>query len=515
MSASTERALITVLVLVLVLVLGGVGYLVFNKSGGQVNLGGIFGPNDVAVFGQDTFDLCHQGSDSTQGYLPANTKLLPIDEQANSRYADIYNRLPASRLATTKAELRAILCVRSRVENVESQTYYKRSDGQAVAGCILERYVADLFLIDVTTRQTVSYVKVMGPDPKVACEWVLKEQTVSRGDPVSIDAMMQQVNTFIAAFRDEESPVVAASPAVAATQAATVPATAQVVVAQAVAAATDAGTQGGAGGIAQAAQPGKLVFTCSIGGIAQVFTMAAKGQNLKQLTRDRFQNYRPIWSPDGTQIAFHSNRAGNLEVYVMNADGSNLRRLTNHKSNDMSPTWSQDGKWIAFASNRGGSYDIYIVNAAGGTPKYITTWASNETAPSWSLDGSQITFLSDHDKYFNVYRVKTDGTGMKQITFVKKNLSGVTWSPDGTQIAYADSAGISIVNNDGTGAKRVADTVGDGTDPGWSPDGSAVVYASSIAGKRRIYTVEIGSRMPIQLTPSDMDCWQPNWSAQP
>ncbi len=55
-----------------------------------------------------------------------------------------------------------------------------------------------------------------------------------------------------------------------------------------------------------------------------------------QSAEDRFS----AWSPDGTKIAFNSDRDGNSEIYVMNADGSNPTRLTNNPDSDSNPSWS-------------------------------------------------------------------------------------------------------------------------------------------------------------------------------
>ena len=61
---------------------------------------------------------------------------------------------------------------------------------------------------------------------------------------------------------------------------------------------------------------------------------------LQNPTKGVGTNYIPVFSPDGTRIAFMSGRDGNPEIYVMNVDGSNLRRLTNHPAGDGTPTWS-------------------------------------------------------------------------------------------------------------------------------------------------------------------------------
>ena len=72
------------------------------------------------------------------------------------------------------------------------------------------------------------------------------------------------------------------------------------------------------------------------------------------------QNWLPAFSPDGTRIAFTSNRDGNSEIYVMNRDGSNVRRLTNNPAIDSTPTWSPTGTQIAFTSDRTGPPQIYV-----------------------------------------------------------------------------------------------------------------------------------------------------------
>jgi Tol biopolymer transport system component len=61
--------------------------------------------------------------------------------------------------------------------------------------------------------------------------------------------------------------------------------------------------------------------------------------NLKRLTDNAAEDMFPTWSPDGSQIAFQSDRDGNSEIYVMNADGINLRNLTNNPADDTLPAW--------------------------------------------------------------------------------------------------------------------------------------------------------------------------------
>ena len=103
----------------------------------------------------------------------------------------------------------------------------------------------------------------------------------------------------------------------------------------------------------------------------------------------------PSWSPDGSQIAFDSDRDGNWEIYVMDADGSNPTNLTNNAADDQRPAWSPDGSKIAFHSNRDGNLDeIYVMDADGSNPIRLTNNTDNDHCPSWSPDGSKIAFRS-------------------------------------------------------------------------------------------------------------------------
>jgi TolB protein len=91
----------------------------------------------------------------------------------------------------------------------------------------------------------------------------------------------------------------------------------------------------------------------------------------------------PAWSPDGTQIAFHSRRDGNPEIYVMGSDRSGIVRLTDDEGNDMFPTWSPDGTQIAFQSTRDGNAEIYTMNADGTEQTRLTDDPASDTVPAW------------------------------------------------------------------------------------------------------------------------------------
>src|SRR5262249_27540805 len=115
------------------------------------------------------------------------------------------------------------------------------------------------------------------------------------------------------------------------------------------------------------------------------------------LTRNLAEDVHPTYSPDGTMIAFASNRAGKRDIYVMRVGSAEApRRLTLHPGNDERPVWSPDGARIAFISDRSGQYDIYIINADGTDERRITTAPVDEGNPAWSPDGRFLAFSRHH-----------------------------------------------------------------------------------------------------------------------
>ncbi|MBV9210664.1 MAG: PD40 domain-containing protein, partial [Acidobacteria bacterium] len=107
---------------------------------------------------------------------------------------------------------------------------------------------------------------------------------------------------------------------------------------------------------------GKIVFSRNE---TDIWVMNTDGTNQTNLNNDGSFDKEPAWSPDGSKIAFTSNRDGNYELYVMNADGSNLLRLTNQAGDDRFATYSPDGSKIVFTSMRDGNSEIYTMNADG------------------------------------------------------------------------------------------------------------------------------------------------------
>jgi TolB protein len=160
---------------------------------------------------------------------------------------------------------------------------------------------------------------------------------------------------------------------------------------------------------------------------------------LQNPTKGQGQNFLPTYSPDGTKIAFMSDRDGNSEIYVMNADGSNVRRITNNQAGDVTPTWSPSGTEIAFTSDRSGTPQIYIVSADGGTPRRITN-ESYADRPTWSpAPYNEIAFAARTSSGFDIKIFDIRSQQTKQLTFGEGTNESPAFSPNGRHIAFTST----------------------------------------------------------------------------
>ncbi len=146
---------------------------------------------------------------------------------------------------------------------------------------------------------------------------------------------------------------------------------------------------------------------------------AVERSNLAQLTKltpDTTSASDPAFSPDGSRIAFVSQRDGNAEIYVMNADGTGATRLTNDPQPDGRPGFTPDGQAVVFHSARtAGKQQIWVVNVDGTGLTQLTRDSVN-SAPSVSPDGQTIAYVSQRNKDADIWLMARDGSNQRQFT---------------------------------------------------------------------------------------------------
>jgi len=248
----------------------------------------------------------------------------------------------------------------------------------------------------------------------------------------------------------------------------------------------------------------KVAFDSDRNGNVDIYVMNADGTDLIRLTDDPNRDQYPAWSPDGSMIAFESNRDGDVEIYVMRTDGSNPINLTNNTFSDWDPCWSPDGTKIAFESFRHGNSEIYLMNADGSDQTNLTNNPANATACSWSPDGSRIAFNTDRDGNVEVYVMNAGGSGQTRLTNNPAHDGLPSWSPDGTKIAFISNrdgnSEIYVMRTDGSGQFRFTDNPEEDQYPAWSPDGTRIAYEADVFDYREICVMDADGSNQTNLT---------------
>jgi Tol biopolymer transport system component len=250
-------------------------------------------------------------------------------------------------------------------------------------------------------------------------------------------------------------------------------------------------------------------------GVHNIWVMNADGSGatpLTNMTKPQMDCFAPVWSPDGTKIAYHSQRALDgsdtqssvpYNIWLMNADGSNdlpLTQLTSLEAASTYPKWSPDGTEIAYESQRllDGSdtgftdQNIWVMNANGSGSvalTQLTALLAYAQTILWSKDGSEVLFTITNN---NIWMAHPDGSGLTQLTNLTMSMNYVDgWSPDGTKLLFESTRTLDgkdnshnqidvwVMNADGSNAlplTKLNNTSAYGAT--WSPDGSQISYIS-------------------------------------
>ena len=172
-------------------------------------------------------------------------------------------------------------------------------------------------------------------------------------------------------------------------------------------------------------------------------------------------------SPKGDRIVFTSTRTGDLELFTMAADGSDVKQVTNELGYDGGAFFSPDGKKLIFRSSRPKTeaeikeykdllavglvqptnMELYVCNVDGSELRKITDLGSANWAPFFHPSGEKVIFSSNHvsKRSFNLYMINLDGSGLEQITYDTVFDAFPMFSPDGKKIVFSSNR-----NNNGT-----------------------------------------------------------------
>jgi len=191
--------------------------------------------------------------------------------------------------------------------------------------------------------------------------------------------------------------------------------------------------------LAQQPTLSKTTIVFSYGGY--LWSVPREGGQARQLTTGGHEQY-PVFSPDGTQIAFTGMYDGNTDVYVMAATGGAPKRLTWHPGRDGALGWTPDGKRVLFVSDREAYADFtrfYTVPAEGGVAEALPMWRAFDG--SYSADGTRMAYVPNlkwqaaWKRYRGgqttpIYIVKLSDLSLEKVTRENSNDSSPAWFGD-------------------------------------------------------------------------------------
>ncbi|MBV9959356.1 MAG: PD40 domain-containing protein [Acidobacteria bacterium] len=260
----------------------------------------------------------------------------------------------------------------------------------------------------------------------------------------------------------------------------------------------------------------KIAFFTTRDGNLSLYVMDASGLNQRKLGTVTQTFSPPRWSPDGTQILFDGVVAHDAEIYVVNADGSGVQRpLSLNTAQDFYPVWSPDGSKIVFLSQRAGPvYEIFVMDSDGNNQTQLTnTPLAGNVFPAWSPDGSKIAFLSSRDGNYEIYVMNPDGSNQTRLTDNTETDWNIKWSPDGSKIAHERGTSVYVMNADGSGQTKLTVDNANDWQPVWSPDGTKLLFKEFRDDNEGIYLMNANGSGQIALTSNGYDD-DMDWQAQ-
>jgi len=260
-----------------------------------------------------------------------------------------------------------------------------------------------------------------------------------------------------------------------------------------------------------------------------IYIKKVSGFTATRLTSDPASEIQPCFSPDGSKVAYATNRSGSWNIWVIGVDGTNPVCMTSGVSNDIHPSWSPDGKHIVYCSYgpRSSQWELWLVDTENPSVK---KWIGYGVFPEWSPNPkvSKIAFqLARYrgSQWFSIWTVDIIDGEAKFPTEIVNNVNYAcitpSWSSDARQLAFCtvsksvyektdpavpgtSGEDIWMIDLDGRNANRITNSDAADYSPTWSSDGRVFFcsdrkYIDNIWSTKP-YGVDFKTETPVQLS---------------
>jgi TolB protein len=252
----------------------------------------------------------------------------------------------------------------------------------------------------------------------------------------------------------------------------------------------------------------------------EVYLADYDGWDQRRMTATRALNISPSLSPDGQLLAYVSYRSRFPDIYVQPVyQVGGLKRPGNGTDvhHNQYPAFSPDGSRIAFGSNRDGNRELYVVDRDGRNPPVrLTNHPGDDLAPTWSPTGTQIAFVSDRSSGTTpmLYVMSADGVGGAD-RLSDQRADRPSWSPLGNLIAFTCGSGpgydVCVVDVQTRQVRKITDGLGTNEQPSFAPNGQHILFVTTRWGKKQLATVNIKGTSIRKVTDSGNNEF-PSWA---
>lgn len=242
------------------------------------------------------------------------------------------------------------------------------------------------------------------------------------------------------------------------------------------------------------------------------------GYNPQTLLTSKEPIMSPVWSPDGSRVAYVSFESGLSAIFIHDIYTGSREKIASFKGINSAPAWSPDGKTIAMTLSKEGNPDIYVMSLKNKALRQLTKHWAIDTEPSWMPDSKSLVFTSSRSGKPQLYELSLEmGSRPKRLTFDGKYNASASVSADGKLIAFVHGANnsykIAVLNKD----TRVMQVLTDGPldeSPDFAPNGTMILYASQDRGTAVLAAVSTDGRQKQRLALSDGEVREPSWAAK-